>query len=78
MVLPAAGEIMIASVERGTAGDPAGRLAVRQLAGGFLAYRDLADGEEPREGEWRGTEHTNAACDLLASAEANPEWIKLR
>ena len=77
-VLPAAAEIMIASVERGTAGDPRGRLAVRQLAGGFLAYRDLADGEDPREGEWPGLEHTNAACDLLAGAEANPERIKLR
>jgi len=44
-------------VDRGSAGDPAGRLAVRKLADGTLACRRLADGEQPDEGEWRGREH---------------------
>lgn len=55
-VIPA-GEVMLVAVVRGTAGDPAGGLAVRELADGHLACRDLAYGEEPAEDEWRGTEH---------------------
>jgi hypothetical protein len=75
-----AGEVMVVSVERGSARDPAGRLAVRilDLGSGHLACRDLADGEQPREGEWRATEHTNAGCPKLAACEADARWIDLR
>lgn len=54
---PAEGQVMLVAVVRGTAGKPGGRLAVRELADGYLACRDLAGGEEPGEDEWRGTEH---------------------
>ena len=76
--LPVEGEVVIVSVERGSAGDPAGRLAVRELAGGYLACRDLAGGEPVDGGEWRGREHLNEACPLLARAERNPRWLTLR
>jgi hypothetical protein len=53
------------SVERGTAGRLGGTLAVRQLADGTLMARYLPPGEQPREGEWRGTDH-DAACPKAA------------
>jgi hypothetical protein len=45
-------------VLRGSAGKPGGRLAVRLLLDGTLGSRELAEGEEPLPGEWRGVEHT--------------------
>jgi hypothetical protein len=60
VTLPSADTVMVVPVIRGSANDPAGRLAVWKLADGHLACRDLAGGETPGEGEWRGTEH---ACD---------------
>jgi len=36
---------------------PDGQLAVRQKLDGGLACRELADGDEPVAGEWRGREH---------------------
>jgi len=45
-------------IDRGSAGDPGGELAVQLLADGTLAVRRLAPGEETRPGEWRGREHT--------------------
>lgn len=53
------GQVVMVPVARGSAGEPAGRLAVRVLeAGGWLACRDLTGiGEQPADGEWRGTEH---------------------
>jgi hypothetical protein len=71
------GDVIIVSVERGSAGDGAGRVAVRELASGHLACRDLADGEDPAAGEWRGREHRNEDCKLLARAEADARWITL-
>jgi hypothetical protein len=76
--LPAAREVMLVSVVRGSAGQLPGRLAVRQLPGGHLACRDLAAGEEPAEDEWRGTEHTNAACPELAKAESDGRWFTIQ
>lgn len=75
--LPDDGEVMIVTLERGSARDPAGCIAVRKLTGGHLACRDLPDGEDPRPGEWRAREHTNAACKLLATAEADARWLIL-
>jgi hypothetical protein len=43
--------------ERGPALAAGGLLAVRPLADGWLACRELADGEEPGEGEERRREH---------------------
>lgn len=74
--LPLRAEIMIVSVERGSAGAAEGLLAVRELAGGFLACRDLVPGEQPGAGEWRGREHTGG-CGLLAGCEADPRWLTL-
>jgi hypothetical protein len=76
--LPGEGEVMIVSLERGSRDAPAGLLAVRKLADGFLACRTLPAGTEPGPGEWRATEHTNEACPLLATAEADPKWLSLR
>jgi hypothetical protein len=76
--LPSADTVMLVSVIRGSAGDPAGRLAVRQLTGGHLACRDLPDGEEPGEGEWRGQEHTNGACPKLEWSERDARWLTLQ
>ena len=70
------GEVMIVSVERGSAGAPGGLLAVRVLADGFLACRSLAAGEQPAEGEWRGREHAGE-CGLLARSEADTRWLTL-
>jgi hypothetical protein len=57
------GQVVMVPVARGSAGDPAGRLAVRELEpGGWLACRDLAAGEQPGPGEWRGTEHDDEAA----------------
>jgi hypothetical protein len=69
-------EVMIVPVERGSAGMPGGLLAVRVLSDGFLACRDLADGEQLAKGEWRGREHTGD-CGLLAKPEADPRWLTL-
>jgi hypothetical protein len=71
------GKIMIVSVERGSADAAGGLLAVRILVDGFLACRDLAHGEQPVKGEWRGREHTGD-CGLLAKSEADPRWLTLR
>jgi hypothetical protein len=76
--LPFDGEVVIVSVERGSAHDPGGRIAVRALDDGYLACRDLAGGEQPGPGEWRGREHTNQQCPKLAASEADPSWITLR
>jgi hypothetical protein len=76
--LPVADQVMIVSVQRGSARDPAGRLAVRKLPGGHLACRDLADGEQPADGEWRGREHKNEECPLLAKAEADARWLTIQ
>jgi hypothetical protein len=76
--LPFEGEVMIVSIERGSARDPGGRLAVRALDDEYLACRDLADGEQPGHGEWRGREHTNQQCAKLAISEADPRWITLQ
>lgn len=43
-------------VLRGSAGT--GTLAVRRAVDGTLTSRELADGENPGPGEWRGDEHT--------------------
>jgi hypothetical protein len=53
------GEVVLVPFLRGTAGpdDPAGRLAVRRVADGYLACRELADGDQLRPGEVRRTEH---------------------
>ena len=51
------GEVIMVPVVRGSAGASGGRVAVRKIAAGWLACRDLADGEAPAEGEWLGTEH---------------------
>jgi hypothetical protein len=71
------GEVMFVSVERGSAGAPDGLLAVRVLLDGFLACRNLAPGEEPAPGEWRGREHANDDCRVLAKSEADPRWLTL-
>jgi hypothetical protein len=76
--LPTADEVMIVSVERGSSWDPDGRLAVRKLPGGHLACRTLADGEQPGKNEYRGKEHTNEACPLLAKAEADGRWLTIQ
>jgi hypothetical protein len=47
-------------VDVGSADDPAGRVAVRQLADGTLGAVRLQDGEEPGAGWWRGREHACA------------------
>jgi hypothetical protein len=70
------GDVMIVSAERGSAGAPGGLLAVRVLADGFLACRDLAAGEQPAKGEWRGREHAGD-CGQLAQSEADPRWLTL-
>jgi hypothetical protein len=44
-------------VDRGSAGDPAGLIAVWILPDSTLAARRLAAGEQPGPGEWRGREH---------------------
>lgn len=75
--LPAEGEVMIVSVERGSARVPGGLLAVRKLVDGFLACRDLPAGEQPAKDEWRGREHTGD-CGRLATCEADPRWLTLR
>ena len=49
------------SVERGSAGRPGGTLAVRRRPDATLAARYLPLGEDPRPGEWRGTDH-DASC----------------
>jgi hypothetical protein len=54
------GEVVLVPVIRGTARDPAGRLAVWKLDDGYLASRELADGEAPGRREWRGIEHVCA------------------
>jgi len=43
-------------VNSGSAGDPAGTLAVWR-ANGRLECRTLGQGEQPGEGEWRGVAH---------------------
>jgi hypothetical protein len=60
---PGQDEVMIVPVILGSGGDPAGRLAVWDLAGGGLGCRDLAAGEDPGPGEWRGTEHGPAGAE---------------
>lgn len=54
--MPTSGQVIAVPVLRGSAGDPAGRLAVRRTEGGQLACRDLDGGLEA--GEWRAVEHT--------------------
>jgi hypothetical protein len=45
------------TLDRGSAGDPAATLAVRQLANGELEARPIAAGAELRPGEWRACDH---------------------
>lgn len=52
-----AGEVVMVPYERDPARDAAGLLAVRKMADGWLACRELAPGEEPGEGEERRCEH---------------------
>jgi hypothetical protein len=55
-----AGTDLDAAMERGSAGAPDGRLAVRKnrhMLDGSLVCRELGDGEPLRAGEWRGREH---------------------
>jgi hypothetical protein len=51
-------------VNRGSAGDPSGTLAVRSADGGLIA-RVLKDGEQPEAGEWLGVTHW-ATCPQSA------------
>jgi len=51
-------------VMQGSAGDPAGRLAVWKQRDGKLRCRELADGEDVAEGQWRGVEHTGPCQEL--------------
>lgn len=53
---------MIVPVERGSARDPAGLIAVRKLDDGYLACRELASGEPLAAGEWRAREHVTGRC----------------
>jgi hypothetical protein len=53
------------TVERGSAGNPAGTLAVRKLADGTLSARPLSAGAEPDPGEWRAVDH-DARCPMAA------------
>jgi hypothetical protein len=46
-------------IDRGSAGDPAGTLAVRELPDGTLAVRRLGPGEGLADGEWRGRQHAH-------------------
>ena len=62
ILAPVEGQVMLVSVRRGSAGDWGGRLAVWKLANGMLGCRDLAGGEEPGEGEYRGCEHDETKC----------------
>lgn len=75
--LPLTDEVMMVSVERGSAGAADGLLAVRELVGGYLACRGLADGDHPATGEWRGREHAGE-CGMLAESEGDPRWLTLR
>jgi len=52
-----AGQDEEVDIDRDSAGAPAGTWAVRALPDTSLACRPLRAGEEPRAGEWRGTEH---------------------
>jgi hypothetical protein len=54
------------TVERGSAGNPDGTLAVRQLADGTLSARPLPTGAEPAAGEWRAIDH-DARCAKAAA-----------
>lgn len=49
-------------VERRSADQPGGNLAVSRIPGGGLRYRVLRDGEEPGPGEHRAVSHF-ANCD---------------
>jgi hypothetical protein len=51
-------------VVRGSAGDPAGRLEVWEEPDGYLFCRELAPGEQPAEGRWRGVEHVGECQPL--------------
>ena len=53
-------------IDRGSAGDPDGMLAVWQLADGTLACRRLMPGEHPGDGEWRGREHVHQLAAVHA------------
>jgi len=56
----------VETIERGSAGDPAGTLAVRQLADGTLSARPLRAGAEPAPGEWRAIDH-DGRCPQAAA-----------
>ena len=62
VMLPPAGQVVAVSVVRGTAMRPDGRLAVWRLANGMLGCRDLPEGADPGEGEWRAVEHDETVC----------------
>ena len=76
--LPADGDVMVVSVERDPAPGRPATLAVRQLADGYLAVRDLPPSGDLDRCERPAAEHTNAACPLLAKSEADPRWLVLR
>jgi hypothetical protein len=51
-------------VVRGSAGDPAGRLAVWERPDGVLVCVELAPGEQLVKGQWRGVEHVGECQPL--------------
>lgn len=55
----------VETILRGSAGDPAGTLAVRKMPDGSLRARPLPPGEEPAEGEWRAVDH-DRSCPKAA------------
>ena len=52
-------------VDRSSAGDPSGNLAVRRTGAGTLLARVLKQGEQPEPGEVRGISHF-ATCPQAA------------
>lgn len=64
-------------VDQGSAGDPAGTMAVRKLADGTLAGRLLDVGQEPAAGEWRGRLHQHQLPEAAAWLDAQPVRVTL-
>lgn len=61
--LPGGGPV---PVDRASAGDPKGNLAVRRTDAGTLAVRYLKGGEQPADGEKRAISHF-ASCPQAAA-----------
>ncbi len=59
-------------VERRSAGQPGGNLAIRRDPGGVLRYRVLRAGEEPGPGEKRGVSHFATCRDAAAWRKRGP------